>query len=237
MDFLWLWMGGDGAIASTVCSFAGPCATASMRKVCRATRRHTPKITTTTAPILWPDPPITDGRLLVEYLRKYRRNSNAGISSSDEEPQEVEPRETTQIVDEVWRTCLHVDDRNPHPVTYIQEIGGGPLHIAAAQGMIRVVMVLVYFNADILGRDSAQRTPLHHGAYGGHSNVCRFLLEKGADVEARDGLGKQAIDLALRRRGGMPEELSEVLTIYMQFVHDAKERAGEHDTKMECAIS
>ena len=136
--------------------------------------------------------------MLVEYLRKQRRDSNVALAPDDEEEAEEpqEKRETDEIVDTVWLNCLHVDDRKPHPVTYIQEVGGGPLHIAAYQGMIRVVRLLVYFNADILGRDTAQRTPLHHGAYGGHSNVCRFLLERGADPEAVDAAGRTPLLLA-----------------------------------------
>jgi ankyrin repeat protein len=50
-----------------------------------------------------------------------------------------------------------------------------------------------YLNA----RDSKGMTPLMHAAQGGHMDVVKLLLEKGADDKARNRRGETALQLAI----------------------------------------
>jgi hypothetical protein len=74
-----------------------------------------------------------------------------------------------------------------------------PLHIAAAEGLIKVVQLFhksksCDFNA-YSGNDS--KTPLMLAAENGHLDVIKSLLSReGIDVNLKDGQGKTALDLA-----------------------------------------
>ena len=39
-----------------------------------------------------------------------------------------------------------------------------------------------------------QRTPLHAAAEGGHVDVVKYLVDKGADVDTKDGIGVNTAD-------------------------------------------
>ncbi len=43
--------------------------------------------------------------------------------------------------------------------------------------------------ADPNATDFDNATPLHKAAFTGHTDVCVLLLEKGADIDARDAQG------------------------------------------------
>ena len=60
------------------------------------------------------------------------------------------------------------------------------LFIAAGQGHVDVVSVLVAANADVTTADSKSLTPLHVAANQGHCHIARILLDAGADVNAAD---------------------------------------------------
>jgi ankyrin repeat protein len=38
---------------------------------------------------------------------------------------------------------------------------------------------------------------LHDAAYGGHREITELLLAKGADVNAKDGIGRTPLDVAI----------------------------------------
>jgi len=58
-------------------------------------------------------------------------------------------------------------------------------------------------------QSSRTSTPLHLASGSGHIDLVRLLLERGADVEARDEDGRTAYQLTVRR--GMVE-ISELLS-------------------------
>jgi len=62
-----------------------------------------------------------------------------------------------------------------------------PLHLAASQGWIKMVDLLVYRGADLESKDRVWgRTPLSWAAENGHLEVAKFLVKAGADVESKD---------------------------------------------------
>lgn len=91
----------------------------------------------------------------------------------------------------------------------------GEIHQAAEQGDLARVQALVAANpACIQERDREQKTALHHAAAGGHLEVVAFLLQAGAEVNARStsgitplylahGLGKKEVAELLRKHGGV----------------------------------
>ena len=70
--------------------------------------------------------------------------------------------------------------------------GSAPLHIAAQQGDLAIVELLVQQGADINARDdrAGGLTPLHWAVDRGHAAVVEFILQNGADVNARDNFGR-----------------------------------------------
>ncbi|XP_071491103.1 uncharacterized protein [Diadema antillarum] len=62
-----------------------------------------------------------------------------------------------------------------------------PLHISARRGHAAVTMELISLrrtNVNVTDYEGA--TPLHYGAMSGNLNVCRLLVENGADIRAKD---------------------------------------------------
>lgn len=58
------------------------------------------------------------------------------------------------------------------------------LWYAAQYGDLNRVIKLVNQRVDVDGRDASGYTSLHYAARNGHLEVCKFLLEKGADINA-----------------------------------------------------
>jgi ankyrin repeat protein/tRNA A-37 threonylcarbamoyl transferase component Bud32 len=58
--------------------------------------------------------------------------------------------------------------------------------------------MLTLTKVDINGSDYDGRTALHIAASGGHAKVCRFLISKGAKVNALDNWGGRPLDDAIR---------------------------------------
>ena len=84
--------------------------------------------------------------------------------------------------------------------------------ISAAQ-----VSGLLDQGAELEGRDSAARTPLHWAAWKGHAKAVVMLIERGADIEAKD---KNDFTPLHQASGGGHEAVVELL-----MAHRANNRA------------
>ena len=62
---------------------------------------------------------------------------------------------------------------------------GTLLHLAAANGNVRVAQMLIDRHADVNARNDRGLTPLHYASLVGKEPMVRLLIEHGADVNAR----------------------------------------------------
>ena len=76
--------------------------------------------------------------------------------------------------------------------------GWTPLHVAAEQGNMKVVRMLVEHGVDATARSCDGWTPLHAASSCGSmdSEVARFLIEHGANVTARANDGRTPLHVA-----------------------------------------
>jgi ankyrin repeat protein len=83
----------------------------------------------------------------------------------------------------------------------IQELAGGwkALHMAAAQGIERLVEELLKMGADVMVEDPTKMTPLHRAALAGHESVSSTLVAAGADIMAKDEGGFTPLTFAAAR--------------------------------------
>jgi len=79
-------------------------------------------------------------------------------------------------------------------------LGLTPLHVAAGNGHLEVVQLLVERGANVSAQDVLGWTPLHVAAGNGHSDVVEFLIGKGVDVNAKDRYGRTPLHYAALRR-------------------------------------
>ena len=77
---------------------------------------------------------------------------------------------------------------------------GKSLFLAAAQGHIGVVNILISRGVSIESKNAAGFTPLACAAAKGKVDMVKWLLEKGADVKSRSETGWTAIKLAVEQK-------------------------------------
>jgi ankyrin repeat protein/L-ascorbate metabolism protein UlaG (beta-lactamase superfamily) len=71
-----------------------------------------------------------------------------------------------------------------------------PLHLAARNGHMEIVKLLLDAGTDVDCGDSDESTPLHVAALRRHQDIVAFLLAKGADVNRRDKNGAYGLSFA-----------------------------------------
>lgn len=78
----------------------------------------------------------------------------------------------------------------------IDHIGWTPLHYACTKGHLEVAQFLVLNGAVVDSTSLNGTTPLMMAVQSGNENLVKFLLDKGADIKIKNGLGLTAIDIA-----------------------------------------
>ena len=74
--------------------------------------------------------------------------------------------------------------------------GESPIMLASLRGHLEIVKLLQAYGGEM---NHSGWTPLHYCAWGGHDDICRFLLEKGAKIDARSANGTTPIMMAARQ--------------------------------------
>jgi 7,8-dihydropterin-6-yl-methyl-4-(beta-D-ribofuranosyl)aminobenzene 5'-phosphate synthase len=87
---------------------------------------------------------------------------------------------------------------------------GAEIHKASKEGDLAKVQALIAENPGLTDtKDEMGRTPLHLACYGGHTELVKFLLVKGADMEAKFPNGSTALFWTI------PEGHKEILELLM----------------------
>lgn len=75
-------------------------------------------------------------------------------------------------------------------------VGISPMHLAVENQDIDFIEFLLSKKADINNTDGQGRTPLFWASYSGYSDVVRYLIDQGANVNIKNQDGKTALDIA-----------------------------------------
>ena len=74
--------------------------------------------------------------------------------------------------------------------------GHTPLHLAALNGKLECVRLLIEQRVMVSARSYKMETPLHIACAHGHDGVVQFLLTKRAKVATRDKVGRTPLQFA-----------------------------------------
>lgn len=94
-----------------------------------------------------------------------------------------------------FEICKHLLSKNPNPNIKGWE-GLTPLHYAARNGNLDLVMLLTESQADLSSVDSKGKSPLHYAAESGNLLLLKFLIKEKANLSAVDIGGRLAIHSA-----------------------------------------
>ena len=103
--------------------------------------------------------------------------------------------------------------------------GRSALHVAAMNGHVECVDMLLHANANLVARDDRLQTPLHLACRHGRLAVVRNLVETGADIELEDRYGRTSIHEAFQalevnsKRMAWFERTTESSAQESEFVH------------------
>lgn len=87
----------------------------------------------------------------------------------------------TEIIEKILQ---EIDDENEDKKKILDQMYSGQtaLHIAAAEGFVELVCILLQQGAEINAIDKNHWTPLHCAAQKFHLEICEILLQHGANV-------------------------------------------------------
>ncbi|GAB1598626.1 protein phosphatase 1 regulatory subunit 12A-like isoform X2 [Argonauta hians] len=100
-----------------------------------------------------------------------------------------------------WLNSNCVMER-PHAKT-----GAVALHVAAAKGYIKVMLLLLQAKANVNIKDSDGWTPLHAAAHWGQEKACKILADNFCDMDSKNNAGQTAFDVADTELLSLLEEL------------------------------
>ena len=78
----------------------------------------------------------------------------------------------------------------------LDHLGWTPMHYACTKGQLEVAQFLVANGAIVDSTSLNGTTPLMMAVQSGNEQLIRFLLDQGADISIRNGMGFSAIDIA-----------------------------------------
>jgi ankyrin repeat protein len=98
------------------------------------------------------------------------------------------------------RAVLEILLEQDNDLSLTDDSGNQPLKLAAWNGDLESVRLLVHKGAEIDHRDNEGMTACMWAAHQGHAEVLMFLLEKGANVNARNNYGHTMLSLAVQQK-------------------------------------
>ena len=104
------------------------------------------------------------------------------------------------------------------------------VHLAAENGHLEVVRLLIEKGADATAEDDDKSTPLHYAAENGHLEVVRLLIEKGADATAANVYKSTPLHF-----GGAENGHLEVVRLLIEKGADATAEEGDKTTPLHYA--
>jgi ankyrin repeat protein len=123
----------------------------------------------------------------------------------------------------------------------VEPVGATALYVAALEGQLEVVKLLLASGAAIDVRADDGSTPLAIAAQHGHLAVARLLVDKGAAVDAADDNGVTPLARAAQIRDGRPDQQLEMMKFLLARGANPKtpgfERAARDTTALELAES
>lgn len=97
-----------------------------------------------------------------------------------------------------------------------------PVHLAVERNDVQRLRDLLNGDATLLNRrDAGGRTPLHLAVKRSAHEVIALLLDRGADIDATDGTGAQAVDLAIWSRNTLVPARGDFHTARLLLSHGA----------------
>lgn len=142
-----------------------------------------------------------------------------------------EPPRRQNILDNVWFTeatplCLVATHDRVAVVKYFIECecevdkdkyGDTSLHVACVRGSLEIVRIIFDSGVDIEIKDSVdEETPLLMATSSGKTDVMKFLLERGADMNAKTQARRDTLGHAKEHRPGKDPQAVKLLAVWAE---------------------
>lgn len=101
----------------------------------------------------------------------------------------------TEVIEYLLQNGINPNESTNESHTVLN-LHSSPLHLAAEQGHLDAVNLLLRYGADVEARDSDGATALEKASSEGHDDVVKLLWHYGADFEAKGSDGATALEKA-----------------------------------------